>query len=115
MAFPQGVVAGELAHLGLRPGDEIATVGDAFTAYYAKLAHLQVVANIGFRGELADGWYDTDRFWSLSDSDFHSLEAELRRIGVKAIVSPEKCNVAPSARWHSIKDTGYCVELLTNR
>jgi hypothetical protein len=108
----QIVVASELARIGLRPGDEIATVGFPFSVYYARLARLRIVANIGFRGDDNVEAYDTDQFWSLSDRKFDSLKEELRRIGAKAIVSPEQCDVASTNRWHSIKDTEYCVYLL---
>jgi hypothetical protein len=106
----QIVVASELARLGLRPGEEIATVGDPFSVYYARLARLRVIANIGFRGN--GEIYDTDQFCALSDSKFKALKEELRRIGAKAIVSPDKCDVTANNGWHSIKDTKYCVQLL---
>jgi hypothetical protein len=104
------LVASDLARLGLRPGEEIATVGYPFSVYYARLAGLRVIANIGFRG---DGEvYDTDQFWALSDGKFSALKEELRRIGARAIVSPDNCNVAPTSGWHSITGTEYCVQLL---
>jgi hypothetical protein len=99
-----------LGGLGLRAGDEIATVGYPFDVYYARLARLRVIANIGFNGDR--GPYEVDKFWELSDSKFNALKKELRGIGVKAIVSPDKCVVTSSNGWHSIGNTGYCVQLL---
>jgi hypothetical protein len=106
----QVVVSNELGGLGLRAGDEIATVGYPFDVYYARLARLRVIANIGFNGDR--GPYEVDKFWELSDSKFNALKKELRGIGVKAIVSPDKCVVTSSNGWHSIGNTGYCVQLL---
>ncbi len=108
----QLVVARELVRLGLRPGDEIATVGYPLAVYYARLARLRVIANIGFRGEGEGYEYDTAQFWGLSESKFNALKEELRRIGAKAIVSPDECKVTAHNGWQSIRDTEYCVQLL---
>jgi hypothetical protein len=108
-ATRQIVVATELARLGLHPGDEIVTVGDGSSAYYARLAQLRVVATIGLRG----GDNDRAQFWSLSDNKSADLKLKLREVGARAIVSDDaaECSVA-SNQWHSIKDTGVCVEFL---
>jgi len=105
------VVAKELARLGLRPGDTIATAGVPWGLYYARLARLRVIASIGFRGG-GDYQYDTEQLWRLSDGEFNAVKEELRRIGAKAIVSSERCNDTANAGWHSISDTEYCVQLL---
>jgi hypothetical protein len=106
----QFVVATQLAGLGLLPGDDIATVGDGSGAYYARLAQLRVIAIIGLPGSNSDA----AQLWTLSDSDFNAVKQELRQIGAKAIVSPAKwkCTVTANNGWHSIDDTGYCVQLL---
>lgn len=105
----QIVVARELTQLGLRPGEEIATVGYPFSVYYARLARLRVVSNIGFRGE---GAYDSDRFWTLNDASLKALDEDLRRCGVKAIVSSAGCGNVSRNGWRPIEDTAYCVQLL---
>lgn len=99
-------VASELGRLGLQPGDEIATAGYPFDVYYARLARLRIVSNIGFRGNpIAE---DTDRFWALSDAESAALKQKLQGIGVKAIVSRGNCERG----WHAIASTDYCVLML---
>ena len=89
----QVAVANELARLGLHPGDEIATAGYPFAAYYARLDRLHMIATIGYRG--TDSAYDTSELWSLDNSQFHTLQDQLRSDGAKAIVSSEPCGTAP--------------------
>jgi hypothetical protein len=103
------VVARELARLGLHPGDEIATVGSGFGAYYARLARLQIVANIGWTG---DDTSNDVRTPELNDAQIQAVRAKLREIQIKAIVSRQNCVASLSTFWHSITDTGYCVVLL---
>lgn len=83
-------VAQELTRMGLQPGDEIATIGYPFSVYYARLAKLKVVANIKGSSEPSE-----------------AVKMELRRIGVKAIVSPEL-----RSGWTNMGATSYCVKLL---
>ena len=97
------IVAEELSDLGIRPGDEIATIGPSYGVYYARLAGLKIVANVGFD--------DTDQVWTLSAKKFDTLREDLRRIGVKAIVGPDRCG-SVDVGWRSIRETTYCVNLL---
>jgi hypothetical protein len=108
------VVARELTRLGLRPGDEISTVGSGFGAYYARLARLQIVANIGWTGD--DSAADASNYVPtpvLSDAQLYAVRDRLRQLNIAAIVSQQNC-VATDA-WYPIKDTGYCVVLLDTR
>jgi hypothetical protein len=104
-------VSRELRRLGLHSGDEIATVGPGFSAYYAKLAKLRIVASIGWKG----GEYaDTGQVEALTDTQFDAIKEKLREVPVKAIVSHYDCAAAERGRhaWHSIANTDYCVLLL---
>ncbi len=108
-AANQIAIATELSRMGLRKGDEIATVGEGTDAYYARLAQLQVVETIAFRGKEND----LAEFWALSDENFATLKDELRRTGARAIVTHDaKCEIVPQAGWHGIKGTGFCVQML---
>ena len=104
-------VSRELRRLGLHSGDEIATVGPGFNAYYARLARLRIVASIGWKG----GEYaDTSQVEALTDTQFDTIKEMLRPVPVKAIVSQYNCAAAQRGRhaWHSIANTDYCVLLL---
>ena len=83
-------VAQELTRFGLQPGDEIATIGYPFSVYYARLAKLKVVANIKGSAEPND-----------------AVKMELRRLGVKAIVSPEL-----RSGWTTLGLSNYSLKLL---
>jgi hypothetical protein len=110
---PDIVVAKELARLGLHPGDEIATLGDGSGAYYARLARLQIVANIGWTGDHVSADASNEvRTPSLNDNQLYAVQDKLRQIRVKAIVSQQNCVATVSNAWHPIGDTGYCVLIL---
>ena len=83
-------VAQQLTRFGLQPGDEIATIGYPFSVYYARLAKLKVVANIKGSAEPND-----------------AVKMELRRLGVKAIVSPEL-----RRGWTTLGLSNYCLKFL---
>jgi len=108
----QVAVARELARLGLRPGDEIATVGYSFSGYFARLAQLRVIASIVFGAEGEGEPNDARQFWGLGDSKVNALTTELRRIGARAIVIPDKCNGTANNGWRFAGAAGYCVQLL---
>jgi hypothetical protein len=103
----QFVAAQELERLGLQPGDSIATVGHGFEAYYAKLARLHIVANIGYLGGTEPVMKG---FQPLDEIRFIALEDKLRPLHLKAIVSP--CGyIIPSARWRALGNSGFCARV----
>jgi hypothetical protein len=99
-------VARELARLGLHAGDEIATVGSGFEAYYARLARLRIVAYIGWTDDRISG---DDPSPPLNDAQVATIQDKLRQLHIKAIVGPANRVVTVSGAWHPIGDTGYCV------
>lgn len=103
------VVASELGRLGLQAGDEIATVGSGFYAYYARLARLRIAANIGWTGNVRSG---NEQPLALDDTKVNAIRDKLRRLHIKAIVGQENQVVTVSNAWHSIGETGYRVLLL---
>jgi phage FluMu protein gp41 len=102
------VVAKELERIGLRPGDEIATVGSGFEAYYAQLSKLRIVATIGYTG----GPSNDDNLAALNDTDLNAIEDKLRQLHVKAIVGRQSKVLTAGNSWDCIEATGYCVLLL---
>jgi hypothetical protein len=108
-ADAQLTVARALNRFGLRAGDEIATVGSGFEAYYARLSKLHIVANIGYTG----GSAAEDSMVRLNDAEINAVEAKLRQLHVRAVVSEKSHLAAPGKEWNCIENTGYCV-LLTD-
>jgi hypothetical protein len=107
--FAHLAVATELARLGLHAGDEIATVGSGFDAYYARLARLRIAANIGWTGGNRSG---EDLTPTLDDTEVDAIRDKLRRLDIKAIVGQESHVATVRNAWHPIGGTGYCVLLL---
>jgi hypothetical protein len=102
-------VARELTRLGLHAGDEIATEGSGFKAYYASLARLRIVANVGWTGGDGSG---NEQLPALDDAKVNAIRDKFRQLRIKAIVSPENHAATAGNAWHSIGDTGYSVLLL---
>lgn len=109
---PHLVVANELERLGLHAGDEIATVGSGFEAFYAHLAGLRIVANIGWAGD--DRTVD-EHPQTLNDAKLDAIRDKLVQLHIKAIVSEENHVVSARHEWHSIDRTGYTVLMLGGR
>jgi hypothetical protein len=93
-----------LQKVGVRPGDKVAIIGDAFVAFWARLARVQIVAEMF-------GW-EADPFW-LGDA-----EAQARVIkafassGAKAIVAESVPDYASLTGWQRLGSTGHSVYLL---
>jgi hypothetical protein len=82
------IVAESLQRLGFAAGDRLALVGDNFSPYYARLARMQVVAQI----------YEADKFWQLTPAELRQLARQLASIQVKAILAknPPPGSVRPN-------------------
>lgn len=106
------VVANELERLGLHAGDEIATVGSGFGAFYAQLAGLRIAANIGWAGD--DRTLD-EQPQTLDDAKLDAIRDKLVQLHVKAIVSEENHVATARNAWHAIDHTGYTVLMLVGR
>jgi hypothetical protein len=72
-------IAEGLRKLGIKQGDQLATVGDAFEAYYARPAGIRIVAQIP----------EADEFWILSAAETEKAKEALGRIGVTALLAKE--------------------------
>jgi len=96
--------AKELMQLGLKPGDSIATVGSGFDAFYAKLAQLRIVANVGY----LSGPDPIDKqFRPLDDTTFAPIVDKLRPLQIKAVVGP-CAYLTTGMRWARLGDSGFC-------
>lgn len=97
-------IASELVALGLRPGDRIGYIGYAFSQYWARLARLQIVAEIQ--------WHDQDRFWNASsDTQAGAIAAFATTDAVAVIAEPVGISALPPG-WQRLGDTGYLVYFL---
>jgi hypothetical protein len=69
--------ADALKSSGLRAGDRVAMVGDAFEAYAAFAADLPIAVQVS----------DSAAFWQLSPHDRQALQMRIAATGVKAILA----------------------------
>jgi len=97
------VVARELTRLGLRPGDEIGVLGHSLDCYYARLAGVRIVTQI---------WEDPDRVAGLSAERVREILAQLKQLGVKALVSRGERGFHNDQGWIAVPRTDVFVRPL---
>ena len=98
------MVADDLHRAGLDEGDKVASLGSAYNAYWARLARLQVVAEIQST--------DASSFWAASEQTKSEIFAACERAGAKAIVTREAPSAGTGAGWIKLGATGYYIHLL---
>jgi hypothetical protein len=96
---PDQIAARELGALGLRAGDAIATVGDGFAHFYARMARVRIVAEV----------VDAGAFWTLSPDAAAAIEQKLARTGAGALVAINRPKAFQSGLWQDIPRTPYSV------
>ena len=99
-----GEVAEELNRLGIKAGDSVGVIGYAFDSYWARLARVQIVAEL---------WeQDADTFW-LGDL---ALQAEVIQAfagsGAKAVVAEAVPAFADLGSWQQVGDTNYFIYII---
>jgi hypothetical protein len=85
------VMAQNLQHLGLQPGDKLALVGDPVIPYYlfVRCDRLRVVSQIE----------DPDEFWRLNPTEAKTVENRMASIGVKALLAFRRPASNQEAGW----------------
>lgn len=93
------ITARMLIATGLKTGDTIATVGDAFSHFYARIARLRVVAEI----------VDAGDFWKLERGPALALEQKLAGAGAKALIARSRPKSFQPDLWQDIPETPYSI------
>ncbi len=96
---PDQIAARELNALGLTAGDAIATVGDGFAHFYARMARVRIVAEV----------VDAASFWTLPPGAAAAIEQKLAATGAEALVAINRPKAFQSGLWHDIPGTTYSV------
>jgi len=104
-------LASELRALGLRPGNRVGCIGFSFSAYWALLDHVKIVADVPVRssrrGGLAnldeDDYSEIDIFWrSPADAQAHVLDL-MKQAGARAVVADVVPEWAPTTGWRHLQ------------
>jgi hypothetical protein len=94
-----GAIAEELIALGLESGDQVGHVGYSFSAYWARLAGLQIIAEIHPE--------DIPAFQAADNHRLQEILAAFASTGARAVIVAPLPNPAVTDDWESIGDTGY--------
>ena len=94
-------VANQLIEEGLQRNDRIGFIGYSFSAYWARLARLQIIAEIYPE--------DIDLFWTASpDRQAEALQAFYSAGATAVIAEPVQIDWS-TAGWRELGDTGYLI------
>ncbi|HEV2705902.1 MAG TPA: hypothetical protein VGV59_08250, partial [Pyrinomonadaceae bacterium] len=104
-------VSEALRRMGLREGDEVASVGYAFDALWARLARVRIVAEIT-TGSLEAPTGDVERFWSSETRLREQVYELLAANGARVVVAHRMPPGASLVGWQRIEGTSYYVYLL---
>lgn len=96
-----GETAVALQELGVRPGDRVGLIGYGFDAYWARLARVQIVA------ELPAG--AAEGFWGGSDEVKRAVLQAFADSGAQAIVAEYVPAGADTAGWQQVGDSSYYI------
>jgi len=94
-------IAEYLHNAGLRAGEPVGSVGWTYSAYWARMARVHIVAEVPEEGRMA--------FW-LSDTAKRAVVMQLfRDVGAKAVVATGVPADSAPVNWQHIEDTDYYV------
>jgi hypothetical protein len=92
-------LAEAVLQIGIKPGDRIAFIGYSFGAFFARLARLQIIAEIPET--------DIERFWYAGPAKQTAVIESLRSTGVKAIIAERLLPGASAIGWRRIGGSTY--------
>jgi hypothetical protein len=103
-ADPQPAIAEGLRQLGLKPGDTVGFVGYSFSAFWARLARVRIVAELEPR--------HAAQFWSSSGDAQSEVLGAFASAGVVAVVAEPSGDASVPPGWSRIPETQYLVYFL---
>jgi hypothetical protein len=92
-------VADGLHRIGIHPGDKVACIGDAATAYWARLARVHIVAEIPLP--------ETGDFWAADPSVKGQVLEIFAKTGAQVIVTEQAPRHASASGWQQIGQTNH--------
>lgn len=97
-------IADGLQRLGLRQGDRVGFIGESFTAFWARLARVRIVAEIPPQ--------HAREFWSADPDRRSDALGTFADAGAVAVVADTVPEALVARGWQTIGDTGYAVYFL---
>jgi len=97
----QGEVAAKVRGTGIRQGDRIGLIGDESDIYWARLAHVQVVAQIPLA--------DAAAYWSSSEGARDDVNRWMGMAGAVALVASWTSPPAPIEGWTPVPGSRYSI------
>jgi len=95
--FEHVIAARNLDAMGIRSGDQMATVGAPFVDFYARIARLRVIAQVS----------DEAAFWKLAQEKAVLVEDALAKTGAKALVARDRPAGFQEDRWRPVPGTRF--------
>ena len=96
-------VAQTLQVLGIQQSDKVGVIGYAYDSFWARLAHVRIVA------EVLEA--DADEFWRGDDALRQSVLAAFAGTGAKAVIAEYVPEYAHLKDWHRVGETNYYIYL----
>jgi hypothetical protein len=100
-------IAEALQRQGIRPGDEVACIGDSLHVYWARLARLRVMANVPDEARARE----SDKFWRSTPRVQNEVIRLLKTSGADAIVAGPVPTWAPTEGWSPVSGTDYFIRV----
>jgi len=100
-------IAEKAVEMGLRPGDEIASLNasNSGTAMWAHLARVQIIAEVYYWPGQPEG--PTNNFWIADPLTQEKVIEKLSQTGARAVITQDTPSGAGAGRWLEIGTTGY--------
>jgi hypothetical protein len=102
--FVNWEVAQGLQKLGIRPGEEVGSIGSAVDGYWAHLAGVRIVVEVPLWG--------SPSFWASDSRSQSDVFADFAEAGARIAVSDQAPPMLSSEGWQEIGATGYFVHPL---
>jgi hypothetical protein len=94
-------VARALYQVGVSTGGRIGVIGDGFNSFWARLAHVRIVA------EMLD--VDADGFWLGDQALRQNVLQAFASTGVDAVVAEDVPGYAGLQGWHQVENSNYYI------
>jgi 4-amino-4-deoxy-L-arabinose transferase-like glycosyltransferase len=98
-------VADALKQMGVLPGDKVASIGQSYSHFWARLAKVRIVAEITTK--------DIDTFWEADDGVKSKIYEAFSKTGAKAIVTDKVPEGPLPPGWQKIANTDYYIYILS--